>query len=284
VRVDYDSVGSGEGVRRFVAEEVDFGASDSGMSRREIAAVSRGVRLVPTTAGCIALAYNLAGIDGDLKLSRDVYVDLFMGRIANWNDPRIRALNPDLKLPKAPISVVARLDSSGTTSAFTSHLSAISPAWKDSPGAGKVIDWPGPTMLANGNEGVAAVVQRTAGAIGYVEFGIASRAGLKMAWLENKAGKYVAPTGASGMATLDNNELGGDLRLPDPSGDDSYAIVTYTWLMLYERYHDPKTGDAVQDFVRWCLTDGQPYNEQLGYVRLPPAVAARALATLDGNP
>ncbi len=283
VRIEYDDVGSGEGVRRFVAEDVDFGASDTGMSPQEIAAVRRGVRLVPATAGAIVLAYNLEGLDGELRLSRDAYVDIFLGRITHWNDPRIRRTNPEFKLPKTPISVVARLDSSGTTSAFTLHLSAVSPLWKEGPGEGRVTDWPGATMVANKNEGVAAVVQRTNGGIGYVEYGIARRAGLKMSLLENRAGKFVAPTGASGMATLANNELGPDLRIPDPGGDDSYPIVTYTFLMLYERYPDGPTAAAVKDFVRWCLSDGQQYNEERGYIRLPPGPAAGCCGPRNGR-
>lgn len=284
VIVDYDSVGSGEGVKRFMAGDVDFGASDAAMSDEQMAQVDRGVQLVPTAAGSIALAYNLPGLSGELRLSRDVYAAIFQDQVTRWNDPKIRALNPGLELPNRAIAVVARRDSSGTTYAFTNHLSAISDRWRDQgPGTGKLVSWPGPTMLANGNEGVAGLVKRTPGAIGYVEYGIASRAGLSMASLENLAGKFVAPTGTSGMATLASAQLPENLRafFPDPAGDEPYPIVTFTWMLLYRQYEDREVCDRVKVFVRWCLTEGQNYNEDLGYISLPPDVAAAALAAVD---
>jgi phosphate transport system substrate-binding protein len=284
VAISYAAVGSGEGIRRFVAESADFGASDSAMSDAEVQAVRRGVQLVPMTAGSIVLAYNLPGLAGQLQLSREVYVDIFLGQIAKWDDPRIKRLNPSLALPGTGIAVVARLDSSGTTFAFTSHLAAVSEKWSSSgPGAGKHVDWPGAAMLANGNEGVAGMIRRTPGAIGYVEYGTAERAGLAMAALENKAGNFLLPTGQSGMATLRNADLPDDLVafFPDPDGGDSYPVVTYSWLLLYRQYDDPDLARELKAFVSWCLTDGQQYNEQLGYVRLAPPVVQRALDAVD---
>jgi phosphate transport system substrate-binding protein len=287
VVVDYEAVGSGEGTKRFLAGEVDFGASDAALSDEQMARVDRGVQLVPTTAGSIALAYNLPELGGELRLSREVYVDIFLNEITRWDDARIKKLNPELNLPNKAIAVVARRDSSGTTYAFTNHLSAISDHWRDrGPGTGKLIDWPGPTMLANGNEGVAGVIKRTAGAIGYVEYGIAARGGLSLARLENRAGKFVAPTGSSGMATLANADLPENLRafFPDPAGEDSYPIVTYTWILLYRQYEEPELADRVKAFLRWCLTDGQQYNEELGFIELPPEVAAAAVEAVERIP
>jgi phosphate transport system substrate-binding protein len=284
VKIDYAAVGSGEGIRRFVTESVDFGASDSAMKPAEIQAVSRGVQLIPMTAGSIVVAYNLPGLEGQLRLSREVYVDIFLGKIQRWNDPRIKQLNPKFDFPKLGIAVVARLDSSGTTYAFTNHLSAISSAWSsEGPGCAKLVDWPGSAMLANGNDGVAGLIRRTPGAIGYVEYGTAERAALAMAALENQAGNFLIPTGESGMATLRNAPLPDDLVafFPDPQGDDSYPIVTYTWLLVYRQYDDSDVARELKSFVRWCLTDGQQYNEQLGYVRLAPEVVGRAQAAVD---
>ena len=282
VVVSYAAVGSGEGVKRFQGGTVDFGASDAAMSDEQIGRVSRGVQLIPTTAGSIVLAYNLETVDGPLQLTRDVYVDIFLGKIKRWNDSRIAQINPELKLPATSIEVVGRQDASGTTYAFTNHLAAVSDEWKTSKGVANKVDWPGAT-LAPGNDGVAGLIQRTPGAIGYVEYGMAKRTGLAMAHLQNKAGRFIEPTGNSGLATIVETKLPVSLRayFPDPDGRNSYPIVTYTWLLLYKDYGDEQKAKAVKRFVRWCLTDGQQYCEQLGYIRLAPQVAGMALDALD---
>jgi phosphate transport system substrate-binding protein len=285
VLLNYEVVGSGEGTIQFLAGSVDFGASDAALKDEEIATVSRGVQLLPATAGSLVLAYNLPGLGGDLKLKRDVYVDIFLGKITRWNDPRIVATNPDLSLPSADIALVARADSSGTTFAFTNHLSAISDSWRDrGPGAVRVVDWLGTAMLAPGNEGVAGRIKQSQGAIGYVQYGIAQRAGLAMAWLENKAGQFIQPHGGSGLATLINTQMPENLRVffPDPEGPDSYPIVTYSWLLLYKRYDDPHKRAALKRFAQWCLTEGQAFNESLGYLRLAPHVVTLGLEAVQG--
>jgi phosphate transport system substrate-binding protein len=284
VMVSYDVIGSGEGVKEFMAGRVEFGASDAAMSDAQIAEVARGVQLVPAVAGSIVLAYNLEGLVGELKLTREVYVDIFLGKIKSWDDLRIKRINPELNLPKSDIALVVRQDGSGTTYAFTNHLSATSDEWRDrGPGVGTLIDWPGNAMAARGNEGVAGRIKISKGCIGYVEYGMARRTGLSMAWLENKAGQFIEPHGGSGLATLLNTSLPENLRVffPDPDGQDSYPIVTYSWLLLYRQYDDvPKLG-ALKQFVRWCLTTGQEFNESLGFVRLPPQIIARAMEALD---
>jgi phosphate transport system substrate-binding protein len=284
VVVSYDALGSGEGIKQFIAGGVDFGASDAAMSDAQMAEVARGVQLVPAVAGSIVLAYNLEGLSGDLKLTREVYVDIFLGKITRWDDLRLKRINPELTLPKSDIALVVRQDGSGTTYAFTNHLSAISDEWRDrGPGVGTLIDWPGHAMSARGNEGVAGRIKMSHGSIGYVEYGIARRAGLRMAWLENKAGQFIEPHGGSGLATLLNTPLPENLRVffPDPDGPDSYPIVTYSWLLLYKQYADAPKLVALKQFVRWCLTTGQEFNESLGFVRLPPPVILRAMAALD---
>jgi len=284
VQLSYKAIGSGEGTKQFMAGAVDFGASDAAMRDEEMAAVARGVQLLPTVAGSIVLAYNLDGLGGDLKLTRDVYVDIFLGKIKTWDDPRLTATNPSLRLPHDTIALVVRQDSSGTTYAFTNHLSAMSAQWRDhGPGVGRVMAWPGIPMVAPGNEGVAGRIKHSKGAIGYVEYGMAQRAGLTMAWLENKAGQFIQPHGDSGLATLLNVDMPENLRVffPDPDGKESYPIVTFSWLLLYKQYDDPLKATALKQYVKWCLTEGQAFNESLGYVRLAPQVIAHTMAAVD---
>ena len=277
VSVTYDSVGSGEGINRFVTGSVDFGASDTRIGEKEASQVGRGVVMVPATAGMIVLAYNVSGIGRDLRLPRDVYVDIFAGKITRWNDPRIQAANPDLTLPKRNIVVVARLDSSGTTYAFTGHLAAINPNWRQGsgPSVGKLIDWPGSAMLARGNEGVSARIKISEGSIGYVEYGFAHRLGLSVASLQNKAGTFVRPAEVAGQAALAAVATRPTEQerfvISDPEGVDAYPIVTYSWLLLYGKYDNAAVGARMVGFTEWGLTEGQRYAQELGYLALPPA-------------
>ena len=191
--------------------------------------------------------------------------------------PRSNRPIPDLNLPSLDIIPVVRADGSGTTYAFTNHLSAISKEWRDrGPGVGKVVRWPAHAMLARWNEGVAGRIKITDGAIGYMEYNYAQRAGLAVAALQNKAGKFIAPSATAGQATLTNtqNDMPANLRrfFPDPPGEDSYPIVTYSWILLYGSYPDQKKATALKDFVRWGITDGQKYSEGLGFISLPPHI------------
>ncbi len=260
VDIKYDAVGSGEGVVRFQTGTIDFGASDTFLSAAEAAKTQRGVTQIPSTAGMIVLAYNLPGVRGELKLPKDVYADIFLGKIRTWDDPRIRAANPDLNLPSEGIAVVSRQDSSGTTYAFTDHLAAVSKSWAAGPGVGKVIDWPYATMHARGNDGVASRIKISSGSIGYMEYGYALRLNLRMATLENKDGQFVAPTPQSGAAALAPtaglglNEL--DKSTVNPSGPKAYPIVTYSWFLVYRDYPAEKAR-AVTSFVFFALDEGQ---------------------------
>jgi phosphate transport system substrate-binding protein len=287
--VSYEAVGSGEGIRRFLGqnvkdeEKVAFGASDAAMRDDEIATVPDGVILLPVTAGGVALAYNLPDVSADLKLSRQVYAGIFMGDIKDWNDRRIVQTNPGVKLPNLTITTVVRQDGSGTTFAFTKHLDSISEAWRSRYGAATLINWPGNSMRATGNEGVAGKIVRSVGSIGYVSYESARKAGLKMALLENKAKNFIAPSANSSASALATAELPENLRLyiPDPVGDDSYPIVTLTWILLHRSYFDPQKAQAIHDLFQWCLTEGQGYAPELGYTPLPPNVVSRSLAALD---
>lgn len=281
VQVSYQSVGSGAGVEQFTQGTVDFGASDTAMDDQEIAAVKRGVALLPMTAGSIVLAYNLPDVTG-LKLSRQVYVDILLGKIKKWNDPAIAKINPDATLPDTDITVVYRSDGSGTTGVFTKHLSAISPEWSEKVGDGKTVEWPA-GVGAKGNEGVTAQILQTEGSLGYIEYGYAKQQEIATATLENKAGQYVAPSGQTAADALSAVTLPENLRafITDPEGKNSYPIVTYTWLLAYQNYDDPNKLKAFKEVVNWSLTDGQAFAEELGYIPLPAPVVEKVKAKLN---
>ena len=280
IQVNYQSVGSGAGVKNFIQGVVDFGASDAAMSDEEIAKVAAGVVLIPATAGEIVYAYNLPGVTG-LKLSREVMVGIYLGTVKKWNDPAIVKDNPDLKLPNTPIQVAYRSDGSGTTYVFTQHLSKISAKFDDEVGTDKSVTFP-VGVGGKGNEGVTALIKQSPGTVGYVEYGYAKDNGLSMASLQNKSGNFVAPDIASARSTLSNVQLPENLRIwpVDPEGANDYPIVSFTWLLLYKKYSDPAKLKALKEFVTWSLTDGQSFSESLGYVPLPEAVVEKSKAAL----
>ena len=281
VEIDYQSVGSGSGIKSVIDKTVDFGASDAAMTPEDQKRVDVGVQLLPMTAGCIVLTYNLEGVK-DLKLSRAAYTGIFLGKVKTWNDPLIANSNPGIKLPDAPINVVVRADSSGTTYVFTKHLSAISPDFAKSPGTNKMPNWPVGTR-SKGNEGVTASIKTTPGSIGYVEYVYAKSQKLPMTNLENKSGKYVTATSASGQAALTSAKIPNDLIVwvSDPDATDAYPIVTYTWLLLYKNYPDKKKTAVLRDLLKYVLTDGQKDAEPLGYIPLPKPVGDKVLAALQ---
>lgn len=285
LQVDYQSVGSGAGVEQFTAGTVDFGASDVAMKDEEISKVSKGVLMLPMTAGSIVLAYNAPGVEG-LKLSREAYVGIMKGDITKWNDPKIAKANPDAKLPDLPITVVHRSDGSGTTAVFTQHLSAIDPNWEKTIGSGKTVEWPtskGKFIGGKGNEGVTAAIQQNEGAIGYVEYGYAKNNKLTMAALENKAGKFVEANDQTAADTLSSVTLPENLRefITDPEGEQSYPIVTYTWILAYKKYDDPQKAIAMEAMIQYGLTQGQAQSAALGYIPLPKNVVEKVAAAAD---
>ncbi|MGA3118434.1 MAG: phosphate ABC transporter substrate-binding protein PstS [Syntrophobacteraceae bacterium] len=281
VQVDYQSVGSGSGIKNFINKTVDFGASDAGMKPEEIAQVEAGVQLLPMTAGAIVLSYNLAGVP-ELKLTREAYAGIFLGKVNKWNDPLIAKANPDAKLPDSTINVVVRADSSGTTYVFSQHLAAISPDFAKSPGVNTMPNWAVGTR-SKGNEGITASLRTTPGSIGYIEYGYAKGQGLAMAVLENKAGKFIKASTPSFQASLAAVEMPDDLMawLPDPGGDDSYPIVTYTWLLCYKRYDDANKLKTLKSVIEYGLTEGQKCSEQFGYVPLPAPVVEKVKDALN---
>jgi len=255
--INYQSTGSGAGVEQFIQGTIDFGASDVAMSDEDMARVSRGVLLLPMTAGSIVMAYNLPGVEG-LKLSREAYVGIFLGTITRWNDAKI----------------------------FTKFLSAVSPEWKKSIGEGKAVQWPtkkGKFLGGRGNEGVTALIQQNQGSIGYIEYGFAKNNNLPMAVLQNQAGKFVAPNETNAAATLATVELPENLRafIVDPPGENSYPIVTYSWMLVYKKYDNPQKALAMEAMIEFGLNQGQEQSAALGYIPLPKNVRERVAAAAD---
>jgi len=281
VQINYQGKGSGAGIKDLQNHTVDFAGSDAAMTDEEIAQVKEGVQLLPMTAGSIVLAYNLPGDPKDLKLSREAYSKIFLAQIKKWNDPLIAKDNPGMKLPDLDITVVRRADASGTNFVFTKHLSAINEDWAKGPGQGLTVKWPESNKIvaAPKNDGVTATIRQTPGAIGYIEYGYAIQAKVRMALLQNKEGKFVAPSAKSGSAALSHVKLPTDMRawLPDPEGDQSYPIATYTWMLFYKKYQDPKKAAALRDMVAYCLKDGQKISDKMGYIPLPENVVQEVL-------
>ncbi|HEX8894578.1 MAG TPA: phosphate ABC transporter substrate-binding protein PstS [Terriglobales bacterium] len=281
IQVDYQSVGSGSGVKSFMDKTVDFAASDAAMKPEDIAKVDGGVQLLPMTAGSIVLAYNLPDVP-NLRLSREDYAGIFLGKIKKWNDPAIVKANPGAKLPDQPVNVIVRADGSGTTFVFTKHLAAISPEFDKTVGFNTQPNWPVGTK-SKGNEGITASLITTPGSIGYIEYGYAHSQNLHMATLENKAGNYVQATTDSGKAALASATMPADFIawVSDPTAPDAYPIVTYTWMLLYKKYADKDKLDAIKALVTYGLTDGQKESEALGYVPLPDNVVTQAKAAVE---
>jgi phosphate transport system substrate-binding protein len=287
VKINYQSIGSGGGVRQISEQTVDFGASDGPMSDEELARAKGGpVMHFPTVLGSVVIIYNLPEVTKPLVLTGDVLADIFAGKITKWNDPRIAALNSGVALPASDILVVHRSDGSGTTYVFSDYLSAVSPSWAQAPGKGKELRWP-VGLGAKGNEGVAGQVKQTPGAIGYTELAYAKQNKLQYAAMRNAAGQPVLPSAesvtAAGKAAAAKLGPNTDYRVSivNAEGADAYPISTFTWLLVYENQPDAVKGRKLVDFLRWSLTDGQRSAASLDYAPLPADLAARLVQRLD---
>ena len=275
VRINYQSIGSGGGIRQLSEQTVDFGASDSPMSDAELAKAKGGpIWHIPMTLGAVVVTYNLPGVKAPLRLTGDVVADIYLGNIAKWNDGRIAALNPGVALPGADILVVHRSDGSGTSFIFTDYLSAVSPSWKAGPGKGKEVQWP-VGLGAKGNEGVAGQVSQMAGAIGYVELAYANQNRLAVASLRNAAGQFIAPSiksvteAAAGAAKGLPAKTDYRISIVNAPGKSAYPISSFTWLLVYENMPDATKAKKLHAFVRWALKDGQKMGPALDYAPLP---------------
>jgi len=279
--VNYQAVGSGAGIRQVISGTVDFGASDAAMKDEEMAKVKNGVILVPTAGGAVSVVYNVPGVK-ELKLSRKTLPGIFSGQITNWNDAQIKADNPGVNLPNQPIKVIVRADSSGTSFIFSNHLTSISPYFKGRIGASTTPNWTIPNALkGKGNPGVANLVNRTPGAIGYVEYQFAQTNKLSSAQVQNKQGQFVAPSLQSANEALSNVSFPENYRVFVGDPAQGYPIVGLTWLLVYRNYPNAAKGTAVKNFVNWVLTDGQQINDDLNYTRIPAPVAQRVIQTVN---
>jgi phosphate transport system substrate-binding protein len=273
VRINYQSIGSGGGIRQITAGTVDFGASDAPMTEEEEKKAPGKLVHIPTTIGAVAVSYNLPGVTAPLKLAEDVVVDIFRGKIKKWNDPRIAATNEGVKLPDQDIAVVHRSDGSGTTAVFTGYLASVSPEWKAEVGEGKSVKWP-TGLGAKGNEGVTGQVKTTPGAVGYIELAYAKQNKLPMAAIKNRAGEFMEPkleavTAAGANATMPDTL---HVSLWNQPGAGVYPIAAYTYLLVYEEAKDPTKGDALAKFAWWAIHDGQKFAAELEYAPLPESV------------
>jgi phosphate transport system substrate-binding protein len=267
INVNYQSVGSGAGVRQFIAGTVDFGASDAPMKPEDIAKVPRGVLQIPMTAGAIAVAYNNPGCE--LKLTQAQLADIFLGKITNYKD---------LGCDDKKITIVHRSDGSGTTYNFTKHLAAISPAWNSGPGADKSVNWP-TGVGAKGNEGVAAQLKQLEGGLGYVEVAYV-KDNLQAAALQNGSGEIVKPTNETESEALGSIDLGPDLIGGDPNPAKGYPIVTFTWILAYETGNGDKTELLKKVFNTMLSEPNQALAPELGYVTMPAAVVEKSTAAV----
>lgn len=288
VRIDYQSIGSGGGIKQITERTVDFGATDAPMNAKETEKVQGVLHHIPMTMGAVAIPYNLPGVPAGLKLTPAVLTSIFMGQIKTWNDAQITALNPGLKLPAQTITVAYRSDSSGTTSVFTEYLAKVSVDWKSKVGEGKAVKFP-VGVGAKGNEGVTGVVKTTPGAIGYVELAYANQNKLTVAALKNQNGKFVLPTPEGVTAAASGNEIPANLCLSITNGPGAkdYPLAALTWILVYEDQKDPVKGKALAEFLWWAIHDGQKFAVALDYAPLPskdlvPKIEAR-LRTLRAN-
>ena len=281
VRINYQSIGSGGGIKQLSEQTVDFGASDGPMSDDELAA-DKGGRVLhfPSVLGADVITYNLPEIKEPLRLTGQLVADIFLGTITKWNDARIAAENTAAKLPAEDILVVHRSDGSGTTYIFTDYLTAVSPAWAAGPGKGKSVQWP-VGLGGKGNEGVAGTVKQTPGTIGYVELAYANQNKLPAAQIRNASGAYIAPTIETITAAPDGAaaQMGAtsDYRVSivNAPGANAYPISSFTWLLVYEKQPDATKGKQLVDFMKWMYADGQTSASALDYAPLPKALATQ---------
>jgi phosphate transport system substrate-binding protein len=273
VQLNYQSIGSGGGIRQFSEGTVDFGGSDAPMTDSAIAAIQGNVLHIPTVQGAVVATYNL-DVKQPLRFAPDVLADIFLGKVTKWSDARIASINPGVKLPEQDIVVVHRSDGSGTSYIFTDYLTKVSPEWAQKVGKGTSVNWP-VGLGGKGNEGVSATVSQTPGAIGYIELAYAMANKLPAAPIRNRAGAFVAPTlgavTAALAAAMPTMGPSTDFRvsITDPEGKDAYPIASMTYLLLHKTYSDAAKARELVKYVWWVETAGQDRAESLGYAPLP---------------
>jgi phosphate transport system substrate-binding protein len=284
VQINYQSIGSGGGIKQVTEGTVDFGATDGPMNEEQLQDFRNkrgfGVLHFPTVLGAVVVTYNAPGITESLNFTPEALAGVFLGKITKWNDPAIASANPKLKLPDADIVVVHRSDGSGTTYCWTDYLSKISAEWKSKVGNGTSVQWP-VGLGGKGNEGVSGLVKQTSGAIGYVELIYAIQNSLPYASVKNSAGNYIKPDLASTTAAASGavKSMPDDFRvsITNAPGKDAYPISTFTWLLIPEKIQDSAKLKAITEFLNWMMSAGQNLAEGLSYARLPKEVIAKEM-------
>jgi phosphate transport system substrate-binding protein len=282
VRFNYQSIGSGGGIRQITEQTVDFGATDGPMTDDQLRKAPGELLHIPTVLGAVTLTYNLPG-NPTLKFTPEIVSEIFLGKITRWDDPKIQAANAGVSLPGQPIVVVHRSDGSGTTYIFVDYLSKVSPEWEQHVGRGTSVKWP-VGLGGKGNEGVSGQVKSTPGALGYVELAYAISNKLPAAAIKNQAGRFVEPTIASTTAAAAGaaEHMPADFRvsLTNPAGEAAYPLASFTWLLVYRAQPDEVKGTAVVKFIWWASHEGQRYASDLLYAPLPAPVVKRIEAKL----
>jgi phosphate transport system substrate-binding protein len=281
-KINYQAIGSGGGVEQFTARTVDFGASDAPLQSDEISALPTQAAEIPTVLGGVVVAYNATGLKTGLKLDGKTTADIFLGTVTRWNDPGIAAQNPGVTLPSMPIAVVHRSDESGTTFVFTSWLASQSPEWQQKVGADKAVQWP-TGIGGDGNDGVAAGISQTSGAVGYLSYDFAVTSNLGTAQIMRDDGTYVAPSiesisKAGGILTF---PISPQTNILNSAAPGAYPIASTTYLLIYENQTDPDKGQTLVDLAYWALTKGQDMVQQLNYSPLPEKIRRQALDLLS---
>jgi len=285
VEINYQSIGSGGGIRQLKEGLVDFGATDAALDDDKLKEMPALVQ-IPESAGPVCITYNLAGLNEPLKLSAATLAGIYLGKITTWRDPAIRKDNAGVNLPNSAIAVAHRSDGSGTTNIFTTYLSKVSPEWEKKAGKAMAINWP-VGLGGKGSEGVTGIVKQTPGAIGYVELSYATENKLPVAKIENRAGNWVEPSVAGATAAIDafKDDLAKDVRNPvvdaPASAKEAYPIVGLTFLLVPKQPKDAAKGQIVKQFVQFIITEGQNSAESLEYARLPESLAAQNQKLLD---
>jgi phosphate transport system substrate-binding protein len=283
VQFNYQSIGSGGGIKNLTSQTVDFGASDAPMTDAALAAAPGKILHLPIVAGGVAIIYNLPG-DPKLKLDGDTLANIYLGNITKWNDSKIAALNPGVDLPDLAIVPVHRADGSGTSFIFTDYLSSVNPAWADSVGKGASVKWPaGMGLAAKGSEGVAGQVKQVSGGIGYAELAYADQNKIPFANMKNSSGNFISPAPDSVSAALATAKIPDDFRfsMVNAPGDKAYPISGASWVLVYQHPKNAERGQKLVAFLKWVVTDGQRLSSQLDYAPLPDEVQQRESKLLE---
>lgn len=284
VQINYQSIGSGGGIRQLTNQTVFFGATDGPMTPDQLQQAGGKVVHLPTVLGGVVPVYNIPGVDAQLKFSGKVLADIILGKVNKWNDGAITALNPGVKLPATDITVCHRSDGSGTTYIFVDYLSKVSPDFKKTVGVATSVNWP-VGVGGKGNEGVAGLVKQTPGSIGYVELIYAIQNKIDYGSVQNMAGEFVRASveSVTAAAAAASAKMPPDFRvsITNAPGPGVYPISSFTWLLFYESPKDRQRAKIMKDFTRWALTDGQKYAAELGYSPLPEGVVQLELKALD---